>query len=90
MRGKYEAMQSLLQEDTSLIFKKAEVTDYSGRTFGFISAFEYALWALDKSLWQLIIKSLPLSQFFFVQNHHKNSIIGQLINMKIGFLLSRS
>ncbi len=55
VRGKHDAVQSMLKNDMSLIFKRSKVTDCSGRTFDNVSAFEYALWALDKHMWAEMI-----------------------------------
>lgn len=57
--GEYEAMQVLLQENETLIFKKDTITDPSGRTFENISPFEYALWALDKHMWTSMLQYIP-------------------------------
>ena len=51
VRGQYDAVQSILTDDINLMLKRGKVTDYSGREFENISAFEYALWALDKHMW---------------------------------------
>lgn len=39
-----------------LLSAKVPVTDYSGRKFKSITAFQYALWALDRSMWQMLSK----------------------------------
>ncbi|MFI4918776.1 MAG: hypothetical protein ACHP65_04400 [Legionellales bacterium] len=44
-QDKVERMPSL-----RLLLGKADVTDYSGRTFKNISAYQYALWALDRHM----------------------------------------
>lgn len=46
--------------------------DCSGRVFPQISGFEYALWALDKHLWNKMLESLP-------QNETKAKIIANLL-----------
>lgn len=62
VRGEHDALQSILKDDISLIFKRGKVTDCSGRTFENISAFEYALWALDKHMWAVIIACIPQNE----------------------------
>ncbi|WP_058519174.1 hypothetical protein [Legionella parisiensis] len=57
--SEYDAVQSILKNDMSLIFKRGKVTDCSGRIFENISAFEYALWALDKHMWTMLLDCLP-------------------------------
>ncbi|CZH05220.1 TPA: F-box protein [Legionella pneumophila] len=58
-RGEHEAVKAMLEGDMSLIYKRGKVTDCSGRVFDNISAFEYALWALDKHMWTNMIASIP-------------------------------
>ncbi len=57
--GEHEAVKSLLEKEISLIFRRGKVTDCSGRTFENISAFEYALWSLDKHMWTRMIHCIP-------------------------------
>jgi hypothetical protein len=58
-RGEHEAVVEMLKLDITLIFKKGQVTDCSGRTFAHISAFEYTLWALDKHMWTTMLGCIP-------------------------------
>jgi hypothetical protein len=62
VRGQHDAVQSLLTDDISLMFKRGKVTDCSGREFGNISGFEYALWALDKHMWAKMITCVPQNE----------------------------
>jgi hypothetical protein len=57
--GEQEQAEMILKEDPTLLLEKGEVTDYSGRTFKGITAFQYALWALDRHMWRMILKYLP-------------------------------
>ena len=41
-----------------LLTVRCDVTDYSGRTFRNISAFQYALWAMDSQMWDMMLLSL--------------------------------
>ncbi|HAT8860162.1 TPA: F-box protein [Legionella pneumophila subsp. pneumophila] len=61
-RGKHDVVKSMLKQDISLIFKRGVVTDCSGREFENISAFEYALWALDKHMWAAMIACIPQNE----------------------------
>ena len=61
-RGEHEAVDAILKNDMSLIFKRCKVTDCSGREFENISGFEYALWALDKHMWAKIITCVPQNE----------------------------
>ncbi|HLB41707.1 MAG TPA: hypothetical protein VJN02_02445 [Gammaproteobacteria bacterium] len=72
-RGKQEQAEAMLKEYPELLLKKGTITeyiDYSGytdysnltatiRTFDNITAFQYALWALDTHMWQMMLKYLP-------------------------------
>ncbi|HAT8179865.1 TPA: F-box protein [Legionella pneumophila] len=57
VRGEHETVKAMLEENIDLIYRKHKVTDCSGRTFN-ISAFEYALWALDKHMWTLMLECI--------------------------------
>ncbi|CDZ79496.1 hypothetical protein BN59_03814 [Legionella massiliensis] len=58
VRGEHDKVAALLKKNIKLLVQKASVTDRSGRTFETISAFEYALWALDKHMWTLMLNCL--------------------------------
>lgn len=45
--GNQDAAEKGIKLNPELLLKRGTVTDYSGRTFTNITAFEYALWALD-------------------------------------------
>ncbi len=51
---------ALLDADPGLILQCGTVTDLSGRTFENITALQYAVWALDTYMWQMLIKYIPL------------------------------
>ncbi|WP_419420993.1 F-box protein [Legionella sp. D16C41] len=59
VRGEHEAVKVMLEKDINLLVKRDIVTDCSGRTFESISGFEYALWALDKHMWAMMLKCIP-------------------------------
>ncbi|HAU1645335.1 TPA: F-box protein [Legionella pneumophila] len=63
-RRKDNAVQSILKKDINLLLKRGKVTDYSGRTFEDISAFEYMLWALDKHGWTIMLECIPIDSNF--------------------------
>lgn len=58
-RGEKTQAEQIIQQNPSLLLYKSDVTDYSRRTFNKITAFQYALWALDSDMWQMIKKHLP-------------------------------
>ncbi len=62
VRGQYEKVKSILQNDISLIFQRGSVTDCSGRSFDNISAIEYVLWAKDKHMWTCMLDCLPKNE----------------------------
>ncbi|HAZ7572088.1 F-box protein [Legionella sp. PATHC032] len=64
VRRKDNAVQSILTKDINLLLKRGNVTDYSGRTFEDISAFEYMLWALDKHGWTIMLECIPKDSNF--------------------------
>ena len=61
LKGKPPGMFSIgaVKGDPSLLLYYGDVTDLSGRTFHNITAFQYALWALDWHMWKMIQKYLP-------------------------------
>jgi len=71
-RGDHKAVEAMLKQDISLIFKRGVVTDCSGREFENISGFEYALWALDKHMWAAMIACIP-------SNEEAKKVFAQLI-----------
>lgn len=58
-RGEHDAVEAVLKQDISLIFKRGKVTDCTGREFANISGFEYALWAMDKYMWAKMLTCVP-------------------------------
>jgi hypothetical protein len=61
VRGNHDVIQEMLLNDPWLLLQRGNVTDCSGRTFENISGFEYALWALDKHMWALMLDCLPIN-----------------------------
>ena len=61
VHGEYEKVKTMLKDGPHLplFCQRTTVTDYSGREFDPISGFEYALWALDKHMWNDILSCLP-------------------------------
>ena len=57
--GQQEQAEAMLQRDPDLLLMKGDVTDYSLRHFKNITAFQYALWALDRHMWTMLLKYLP-------------------------------
>ena len=62
VRGDHNRVQQILKENIHLMFKMDKVTDCSGREFENVSSFEYALWALDKHMWTMMISCIPQSK----------------------------
>jgi hypothetical protein len=62
VRGERETVKAMLEKNIDLIYRKGKVTDCSGRTFNNISPFEYALWALDKHMWELMLECIPKNE----------------------------
>jgi hypothetical protein len=75
-RRDLKAVEAMLQKDTSLIFKRGSVTDCSGRAFVNISAFEYAIWALDSWMWKTMLACIP-------QNRQGDEVFSKLMRMYI-------
>ena len=58
-RGEQDEAEAMLKTNRDLAQGKGTVTDYSNRTFKNITAFQYALWALDWHMWTMITRYLP-------------------------------
>ena len=57
--GEQEKAEKLIQKDPRLLLLSGDVKDLSGREFKQITAFQYALWAVDWHMWTMIQKYLP-------------------------------
>lgn len=57
--GEQEQAEAMLKANRELVLVSGEVTDLSKRTFENITAFQYALWALDCPMWTMLLKYLP-------------------------------
>ncbi len=57
--GEQDKAEALIQKNKNLLLNAGTVTDLSGREFKQITAFQYALWAMDWHMWTMIQKYLP-------------------------------
>jgi hypothetical protein len=57
--GEQDQAEALIQTDKNLLLHSGVVKDLSGREFKSITAFQYALWAMDWHMWKMIQKYLP-------------------------------
>ena len=57
--GEQDKAEALIQTDKNLLLHAGTVKDLSGREFKQITAFQYALWAMDWHMWTMIQKYLP-------------------------------
>ncbi len=57
--GEQDKAEGLIQTDKNLLLYAGTVKDLSGREFKPITAFQYALWAMDWHMWTMIQKYLP-------------------------------
>jgi hypothetical protein len=58
-RGEQAQAEAMLKSSPKLLLHKGNVTDYSGRTFHNITAFQYALWAYDRHMWDMLLNYFP-------------------------------
>jgi hypothetical protein len=56
VQGEQDQAEILLKSNPNLLFEKGTITDLSKRTFKNITAFQYALWALDWHMWKMLLK----------------------------------
>lgn len=59
VQGDDDSVRTILKNNWRLVLEKGKVTDNSHRTFEDITCFQYALWALDKHMWTLIMDCFP-------------------------------
>lgn len=52
--GDREQAQHMLLQDPTLLLYKGRVIDKSGRLFNAITPLQYAVWALDKHMWEML------------------------------------
>ena len=57
--GEQDKAETMLKINSDLALVPGDVTDLSKRTFTNITAFQYAVWALDWHMWTMIRKYLP-------------------------------
>lgn len=57
--GEQNEAEAILKANPRLVLAKGDVTDLSGRTFKDITAFQYAAWALDWEMWEMIEVYFP-------------------------------
>ncbi len=62
VRSQRNAVKAITNNEIKLIFQRAKVIDCSGRVFENISAFEYALWALDQFMWETLLQNIPQNE----------------------------
>ncbi|KTC87203.1 hypothetical protein [Legionella brunensis] len=63
-RGQYAKVIEMLEKNSHLLTQKGQVIDCSERTFSNISGFQYALWAMDKYMWDKMIDNLLVNNKF--------------------------
>ena len=54
VQGKQDEAEALLQKKPSFLLYKGNITDYSGRTFEGVTAFQCALYTHDVEMWQMM------------------------------------
>ncbi len=54
--GKQDEAEAMLKVNPSLVLGYGKLTDSAGRQFKRITAFQYALWALDAHMWEMLLK----------------------------------
>lgn len=57
--GKQEEAEKMLKKDSSLALYSGRVKDLSGRTFNDITGLQYAVWALDWHMWEMVLQHTP-------------------------------
>ncbi len=63
-RGELDKVEACLRKNRNLVYAQGDLNDLSNRKFKRITAFQYAIWALDKEIWELLLKYLPESEAY--------------------------
>lgn len=58
VRGEEDQARKLIIDSPDQLLNKMDVTDNAGRYFHNINSFEYALWALDSHMWNMMLKTV--------------------------------
>jgi hypothetical protein len=85
VEGEQGQAEEMLKKDQSLLQVTGTVTDLSGREFQRITAFQYALWALDWHMWTMIQKYLPMAAQVqqAAELESKSTMHGQYFNLNL-------
>lgn len=66
--------KDLLQKSPEFLLERGDITDWGGRSFKNITAFEYALWAKDFKMMQMMVSCIP----FTIEGYHiKQALLRQ-------------
>lgn len=57
--GEQEKAEAMAQQNPDLLLMASDITDCAGRHFKQITAFQYAIWALDWNMWEMLRKYIP-------------------------------
>lgn len=71
-------VQDLISKSPEFLLEKGNVTDWSGRTFNNITAFQYAVWALDFKMIKKMLKCIPMTA---KGDRIRDSLLNQFIQM---------
>ena len=75
-RGEQELAIEMVKKNPKLLLKKGKLTDYAGKVFDTITAFQYAVWALDRHMWEAFLPYLTkdniCGQLQELENNHQN------------------
>jgi hypothetical protein len=85
VEGEQDQAEEMLKKDNNLLGVAGTITDLSGRKFKQITAFQYALWALDWHMWTMIQKYLPMEAQVqqATELESKSTIHGQYFNLNL-------
>ena len=56
VNGRQQKAKNIIKKNPRILQQKGDVTDPSGREFEEITAFQYALWALDWHMWTMMLE----------------------------------
>jgi hypothetical protein len=73
--GEQDAAELISTQNSDLLLVSGDVTDLSGRKFNNITGFQYAVWALDSHMWNMMLRS---------KNFPRDAIKQQLEGMATG------
>jgi len=64
VEGEQNLAEKMLKNNKNLALVSGDITDLSKRTFKGITALQYAVWALDWNMWEMLLNYMPVEKTY--------------------------